>query len=758
MRSSNYNTGISLKLCLFFICLQVFNTHFLNSQNVISIITNEDGFIIDFTLPSYQVTDTNIYEAYGINQDYSFIDIEYSGEMVDSGYPNLPQYTFDLHIPDDATTFNVSVSNKQTSTQYLTNKILPAQDVYKDDSLVFAYDTGYYASNGALFLFDYQISDTFDIMGANGIGFSIFPFHYNPGADSLEITQSCRFTITHNGSSSLLLKPDSANSAVKNHYLGNVFENYPTPKNSPVNMGKYLIITDPAFESTLLYFANYKRNIGYDVTVVTTTVTGSTTYDIKDYLQLQYNNISTRPDYVLLVGDQSDIPASGGNIMGDVKNDPITDLNYARLGGSDYFADVFLGRFSVSSIPELQNIINKIIYMETNIHLFDKKAKFLAGEESSNWMENQFENGHEYVIEETFDPEGYTCQKLYQPNDADAIAAISDNPLFYIYSGHGSFTDMAGGSFSIDYSAINSATNTVFPFVFSFACKTGNFAHPSYTCIGERWIRNSIGGVAYFGSSVNTMANSDKAIEKKIFGDAFTDEEQISAIINLGMKRYWSRFWSFWNRKRTKRYMKAYNLLGDPSINILGTGCISDFIFTENEVFNNGDIITYHASNNIENSAGFKVNNGAEVTLLAGNSIVLNPGLSVTAGASFKAAIEPCDNGTTSKSATIDTEINNITVLQPDFQTKIIDPAIFSLFPNPTNSEFSISYAIDKTSSISFELYSISGNKVTTFLAIDRQEPGNYYYNFSLSGFNAGCYLYILKTKSKTYSGQIIKN
>jgi len=222
--------------------------------------------------------------------------------------------------------------------------------------------------------------------------------------------------------------------------------------------------------------------------------------------------------------------------------------------------------------------------MEQNIPTLDKKAKFLAGQESNNWMENQFENGHDYVIKNTFEPEDYACEKLYQPTTPNAVAAISDNPLFYIYSGHGSTTYMAGGSFSIYSTNINSATNSVFPFVFSFACLTGNFAYPS-TCIGESWIRSVRGGVTYFGSSVSSMVNSDKAIEEKIFGDAFTDEEQISPIINLGMKRYWERFWSWLNRGRTRRYMKAYNLLGDPSLDILGISCVYDITFSNEEIF-----------------------------------------------------------------------------------------------------------------------------------------------------------------------------
>jgi hypothetical protein len=435
-------------------------------------------------------------------------------------------------------------------------------------------------------------------------------------------------------------------------------------------------------------------------------------------------------------------------------------LNYARLEGDDYFADVFIGRFSVSSTAQLQNIINKSIYMELNLQLLDKKAKFLAGQESSNWMENQFENAHDDVIDDTFEPEGYTCQKLYQPSTTQAVDAISDNPLFYVYSGHGSTTYMAGGSFSIYSSNINSATNSVFPFVFSFACLTGNFAYSS-TCIGEDWIRSERGGVTYFGSSVSTYVNSDKAIERKIFGDAFTDEEHISAIINLGMKRYWQRFWSWLNRTRTRRYMKAYNLLGDPSLNILGIGCPYDITFTNEEVFNNGTIITYHANHDIQNNDSFEVLDGAEVTLLAGNSITLNPGFMVDPGGTFEARIEPCDEGSGSKSAkhqedTYKYSYYEGTVLNDDEQ--IIKTTPLSIFPNPTNSDLSICYTLDKETFVKFEIYDNSGSKIKTLLNFTNQEDGEYSMNFSINDLVSGIYIFVFTTNKKVISGKIIKN
>ncbi len=68
------------------------------------------------------------------------------------------------------------------------------------------------------------------------------------------------------------------------------------------------------------------------------------------YLQNAYNNLSTRPEFVLLVGDVDKIPGWTG--IGTPDN-PYTDLNYEMLEGTDPYADVFLGRFSVSTTAEI---------------------------------------------------------------------------------------------------------------------------------------------------------------------------------------------------------------------------------------------------------------------------------------------------------------------------------------------------------------------------------------------------------------------
>ena len=635
-----------LLVCLLFVLISLFGFTQNKNSNIVSVLQTENSIVVTFNLPKYNIKDTSLFITYGISEIFNTIEIENFGIIEDIGYPQLPQLTIALSLPEEVTNVNVVASNMKIYTEAINRKILPMQEDLKMSSN-FQINNNYYSSDGNQYNFSYQLSEPYIVFDQNGIDFSIFPFIYNPQLNRIEVLTQGEFTISFSNVTSTQKKNDYT-SSIRETYLSNFFENYSKlSKNGNDFDGRYLIITAPEYQNTITYFANYKRNIGYVVNVVSTNTTGITNSSIKNYIQTQYNNANTRPDFVLLVGDHNHIPASGGNVSYDI-DDPITDLEYARLAGDDYFADVFLGRFSISNISELQNIINKTIYMEMNLSRFDKKAKFIAGAESNTFMQNQFEKGHNNVINDVFNPQGYNCQKLYQPILTNVINALNDNPLFYLYSGHGSQTSWSGGTFSLNSSDLILTTNIVFPFVFAFACHTGNFAYSS-TCIGEHWIRQpNKGAVAYFGSSVSTYTNSDVAIETRIFGDVFIDNERIGEIINLGMKDYWQRFWSFTNRQRTKRYMKAYNLLGDPSLNIHGTGCINNLIFTNNEIFNEGDVIAYSVSNTIQNNTSFNVNNGAQVQLTAGNFITLKHGFKAEAGSCFVAKIEPCDDNVVS--------------------------------------------------------------------------------------------------------------
>ena len=643
------------KSILYFICY-IFLLTDINSQSVYFSQTNNNSVNFDFYLPQYSVRDTTLPAGYGISNTFSYIQMndEDFGVIDSIGLPLLPQLTIDVHMPIGATNFSISLSSCQYSYFNVTNPILPALKDINPDTMnyIFNMDSVHYASNYPFMLIGATIMDEYVVFGEKGLSVSINPFEYTPTNGQIKVLTQGTISISYTMNTSLnMINPHRSTIAVE-RYLSALFSNYSPQNVREINKENYLIITAPIFENAISAFADYKRNVGYNVKVVNTNVTGTSFSNIKNYIQNQYNNISTRPEYVLLVGGSSFIPASAGTI-GD-NYDPITDLFYSTLEGNDYKADVFLGRFPVSTINELSAIVNKTLYMEMNLSGMTKKATFIAGAEYNNsWMERQFEKGHDYVVDKTFSPDGFTCDKLYQPSDIQVSQNLSNNPLFFIYSGHGNTTEWAGISFYLTNNLLVNANNTCYPFAFAFACLTGNYVNTGSIC--NSWINETNkGAVTYFGSSVTTLCHSDLVIEKKIFDSYFSTDVSISSIINHGMNKFRTHFWGLFNRDRVKRYLKSYNLLGDPSLIMSGVDCFYNYIFTQNVNVTSGNILNKQAEHLIRNDNTFFVNNGASVYLQAGDEILLTDGFYAAEGSDFEAVIAPCSGRAEQQSQVLD--------------------------------------------------------------------------------------------------------
>jgi hypothetical protein len=157
--------------------------------------------------------------------------------------------------------------------------------------------------------------------------------------------------------------------------------------------------------------------------------------------------------------------------------------------------------------------------------------------------------------------------------------------------------------------------------------------------------------------------------------------------------------------------------------------------------------------NNIKTNTTFEVQTGAKVKLLAGNQIVLRRGFSAKRG-TFEARIEPCNNVVMKNAEDNDVEIPN-EYIEED---KIINPAEFSVFPNPTNGEVSMCYTLENDSYVLLEIYNELGVLVKTELSLQNQQADIYYYNFSIEDLPTAFYILSLKTNNKNYSYKIIKN
>jgi hypothetical protein len=707
-----------------------------------------NSYIVEFTLPKITYSEITAMPA---NQKFTHLSIndEY-GIIGETGKPELPQLTFDFEIAFDENMPEVKIIKNNKTTKKLTSPVYPFQEPISTElqnkQKKFDYNSNYYQTNGIQYDI-ISVSEPYIIAGKKGVKITIAPINYNPKSEELTITDFLVFEIK----SSTTQKTEKSFSQANTSFFSSHFVNFKPKESKSIEYGNYLIITAPQYEQTINYFAVYKENLGYNVTVVNTGTTGTSTDNIKNFIQTQYDNASTRPTFVLLVGDTDEIPSW----TGEAQDNPATDLYYSTLEGDDMFPDVFLGRFSVrtmnpinTDIFQLQNIINKTIFTETNVQSTDKKAVFPADDDFFGY----FTAAHDWAIKNTFEPDGYQCLKLYDGDGAtsqDLIDALNDNYRFCIYSGHGSTDGFSAPSLSI--LDLNGLTNTIFPFGYGFACRTNNYSITE--TFGEAWIRVERGGVSYIGSSHTTWYRDDKVLEKKVFGDAFLDEPQLSPMFNVAMQRYWN--WAFGSRR--EKYIEQYNLMGDPSLITTGiaNSCFASYIFDRDVVFHSGANITIQADQTIvagENNSSFAAENGTNITFAAGEIIVLKPGFHANAGSNFHANITPCSGKTLAKVKSNTSDARNAKPDSlPNNTTKCMNFA--KAYPNPFKNQFTIEYTLDSPSHILIEVFNIHGSKVYSF-SENCQNTGVFTHCCNLPNNTSG--LYIIKIQSENYIQSIV--
>lgn len=522
-----------------------------NDLNGVKLLRSAGGYEIEFNLPDYSTTTVS-----GDGNFYDMININNYGINSEEGLPMLPQLTFILIIDKAENTPSYSIINETTEDKYLTRKIYPVQAPWEKNHPLkdrpFTINSGYYTTAGSITSPVMKISEPVIIAGVKVVMVTIQPFRYDPSEGRIKITKSAKFRIelskgiasySNIGSSFRELFNASALNSETVDYAGT---------------NNYLIITPPEYESIIGPFASYKASMGYSVLVVNTSVTGTTNSAILNYIQQRYNNISTRPEFILLVGDIDKVPEWTG--IGS--DNPHTDLNYTLLEGNDAFADAFIGRFPVSSSAELSNIINKSMYMEANIGSLQKKNAFMSS--TDNWAIT--EGTHNFVIDSFFTSPPFTNVKLYthtySATTQQLIDALNNNQVFAIYSGHGSTTSWADGP-PLTQAQVNSLNNSWYPYVYSFACLTGQYQNAE--CFGETWIRRQKAGSVYWGSSVNSFWDEDDILERRLFRAMFTDGLKRTAPMFVMAKYYLVQYYGSVTTTM-RRYLEMYNCFGDPSI------------------------------------------------------------------------------------------------------------------------------------------------------------------------------------------------
>jgi hypothetical protein len=317
--------------------------------------------------------------------------------------------------------------------------------------------------------------------------------------------------------------------------------------------------------------------------------------------------------FVLLVGDNQDgnnfMPTSYDHTVHvDLPGVP-TDLFASdyyfscvkRVGGT-YTEDgqLFIGRFSVEDEEQLYNMVNKTINHETKFDggdVWRKSAGFtnIAGCSSQPVFYN--------FISNLLDDTEWNYEIVNGASTPIRIPTLAYWNEGVVYTG---YTAQTGGYTSwgdlLNMNAIELGLHNDYmtPFIMSSANPTGRF-DKGFTCFGEFMTRYhpTRGAVGYVGASRETYCNHSNPV---VIGKLYLHEsfayyllgEDRSIVGDLMLQSQMNSVSHIPSPNKEKQIKYAYNLFGDPALNILAKeDCkILSGLLMKNIVINDGECYT----------------------------------------------------------------------------------------------------------------------------------------------------------------------
>lgn len=425
----------------------------------------------------------------------------------------------------------------------------------------------------------------------------ISPFMYNPVSNVLKVFNNIQLEITFVPSAKTeILSKANLKSPYFDQINYNVINQTSDSKALISGPVKYVIVADRMFEETLQDFILWKTQKGFNVIEAYTDVIGTTTSEIKTYLQDLYENPAdgVAPTFVLLVGDVDQIPTFSSAIGDSHK----TDLYYFEYTG-DKLPEVFYGRFSAESIEELQPQIDKTLEIEKyempdptyldNVVLVagvDGTYAPTYGNGAINYANAYYTNSDNGITSYYYlygDDSGVMSSSSSGAS-ASIRSYISSGVSFSNYTAHCGVSGWSDPSFNISH--IDGLTNDhMYPLIIGNCCQSNTFN--SDDCFGEEILMAANkGAVGYIGGSNNTYWDEDY-----YWGIGLTSSIEVNPTYQESGLGAYDRFFhmngedkSEWyitqgqinvagnlaveasTSSRKAYYWEIYHLMGDPSL------------------------------------------------------------------------------------------------------------------------------------------------------------------------------------------------
>jgi hypothetical protein len=273
----------------------------------------------------------------------------------------------------------------------------------------------------------------------------IRPVQYNPVTQTIRVYTKISFNITYTGGDESFEYIAEDNSL---HYTNllklNVLNSEVIPDGIQKNQTNktesknYIIITHTEYEAQANELANWKRQMGYGVEIISNSDWTPST--VKTAVEDRYDTWIPKPDYLLIIGDHNgSFPVPGNNRPAPNGTDSFaTDLYYVCMDGTyDWHPDMAHGRISVSSIVEADIVINKIInYEKTPVNDVDFYNNILncaqyQDDDNNAYADRRFCHTSEEIRDYLQDMHFYNSERIYYSSTTADIQNLRYNNGYY---------------------------------------------------------------------------------------------------------------------------------------------------------------------------------------------------------------------------------------------------------------------------------------------------------------------------------------
>lgn len=577
MRSYSYFKELSIFIVAF-IALLTSNT--INAQNTyLSFADGEKQLVSQNTLPvrhvknffeqgveiQFEFPGAIVSEKEAKGDVYNYLHLDGIHKMGQVGAPALPAKNEVIAMPkgSQGKIVILEAEYEEYDGYNIHPALEPARDTEGAPEPQFQKDDAIYSKDE---FFPKKIVEVADVFFNRDVPLAltqIVPVQFNPVTKKIRVYTNIRFKVQFIGGVGSFDYIAEDNSKHFTDLLKrNVINSQSIPDGIPNNQVEakngaknYIIITHSQYNTQANQLADWKRQLGYSVEVVSQASWTAT--QVKSEISTRYHSWTPKPDYFVIIGDHDGsyaVPAEIHQTNDNPPEDFATDLYFACMDGSgDWHPDMAHGRISVSNSSEAQVVVDKIIDYEKNptttssFYQNGLNCAQYQDDDNNGYADRRFCHTSEDIRDYLQNDHGYSAERVYYTSSTAPVSTLKYNNDYY---SNGSLLpaelrdasfDWNGGASDIT-SAINSGKFYVFhrdhgyvggsgwahpyyttssmtslsngdllPVVFSINCHTGEFQLSN--CFAEKFTRMSgKGAVGVIGAAYYSLSGYNDAL------------------------------------------------------------------------------------------------------------------------------------------------------------------------------------------------------------------------------------------------------